>query len=872
MKAVPGVAEAMGWGGIADGVGKRVRYGVVAAFAVACVCMVITQLSYVVVGDMRLVCVLAPIALSALLLGPRAATVVGASAGFAEMALAVLMPNDVYQTFFVAPWNSSLLLCAIGLVAGLVFARADARGRLVAKDVGRSRRIRTLLLCCLATSAAFSVVFFVSSNLLSLLLQTNVTAGLFASVHDGLGMLAQTLGDAILMTVVCMVGIEVFLRPRKPAGELSLERRFGTWAVIVLAIGFVSVLTICHALVSLGDIRDASTSIDGTVGQLVGLLSERDELYASMNAEADVQWTKVEKINGRSIGELALDLPVGDDALVVLGQDGVVVSATDDSFLGNDFFLVLSEGLIRGIDMGRLGDGVKLDWYARGGERSIMRALEVPYTRGDTQGSYQVMVALPVSSVFSLRGATTLVLALALLLVFAAVYALTIVLVRKLVLADLNRANHHLGRVVAGRLDEVLNARSSAEFRLLSNGINQTVSSLDVSGRRIQRGMELELRSARTIRESMLPHSDAPFPQIDSVDIHACMRPASEPGGDFYDYFLLDDHTLALFVARVRGKGVPAALRMMRARDEIVRYLRSGVSLSDAVESASTHLHEDDGIALPITAWVATLDCHTGMLTYVNAGHGPALLRREGDWEWVRHSSGIFLGAMEMARYPSFNLILRKEDMLLLHTAGVMESRNAEGEPYGERRLEELASGVSDVRPKALVEAAFADLAEWSRNSEQTDDVTLLAVAYGMGPDTQRSQTFAATEDSLEAARLFVRAELEHRLCPVWVRNKVDLAFDELFGRICLYAHADQGNVGTVRVSCSYEPCPSTLHVELRDDGSPFDPLSPDDADGDESLHSGRLGIPMARKCVDDIAYRREDDQNVVTFSKSWPD
>ncbi len=871
MKAVPGVAEAMGWGGIAGGVGKRVRYGVVVAFAVTCVCMAIVQLSYVVVGEVRLVCVLAPIALSALLLGPRAATVVGASAGFAEMALAALLPNDVYQTFFVAPWNSSLLFCATGLVAGLVFARADARGRLVEKDVGRARRARTLLLCCLLTSAAFSAVFFVSSNLLSLLLQTNVTTSLFASVHDGLGMLAQTLGDALLMSAACMVGVEVFLGPRRPAGELSLEQRFGTWAVIVLAIGFVSVLTVCHALVSLGDIRDASTSIDGTVGQLVGLLAQRDELYASMNAEADVQWTKVDKIDGRSIGELVPGLPAGD-ALVVLGQDGVVVSATDDSYLGNDFFLVLSQGLIRGVDMDRLVEGIRVDWYARGCERSITRVLEVPYTRGDAQGSYQVMVALPASSVFSLRGATTLVLALVLMLVFAAVYALTIVLVRKLVLADLNRANRHLGRVVAGRLDEVLNARGSAEFRLLSNGINQIVSSLDASGRRIQRGMELELLSARTIRESMLPHSDVPFPQIDSIDLHARMRPAREPGGDFYDHFLLDDHTLALLVARVRGKGVPAALRMMRARDEIERYLRAGASLSDAVESASAHLHEDDGVALPVTAWVATLDCHTGMLTYVNAGHGPALLRREGDWEWVRHSSGIFLGAMEMARYPSFNLILRKGDVLLLHTAGVMESRNAEGEPYGERRLEELASGVTDVRPKALVEAAFADLAEWTRNSEQTDDVTLLAVAYGMGPDPQRSQTFVATEDGLEAARLFVRTELEHRLCPVWVRNKVELAFDELFGRICLYAHADQGDVGTVRVSCSYEPDPSTLHVELRDDGSPFDPLSHDDADGVESLHSGRLGIPMARKCVDDVAYRREDDHNVVTFSKSWPD
>ena len=196
------------------------------------------------------------------------------------------------------------------------------------------------------------------------------------------------------------------------------------------------------------------------------------------------------------------------------------------------------------------------------------------------------------------------------------------------------------------------------EFAHLSGGINATVDALKESIEEAETRIDRELTTAKAIQENALPSTFPPFPEIDRFDIYASMNPAREVGGDFYDFFLIDDHTLGFLVADVSGKGIPAALFMMAAKTEVGNYMASGMDLAQAVQSANYHLCQGNDAGMFVTVWAATLDYETGELTYVNAGHNPPLLRHDGQWSWLRKRSGLFVGTFETAKYRTYTLQL----------------------------------------------------------------------------------------------------------------------------------------------------------------------------------------------------------------------
>ena len=208
------------------------------------------------------------------------------------------------------------------------------------------------------------------------------------------------------------------------------------------------------------------------------------------------------------------------------------------------------------------------------------------------------------------------------------------------------------------------------------------------------------------------------------------MDPAREVGGDFYDFFLTDENTVAFLVADVAGKGIPGALFMMASKAELDNFLMTGISVADAVKRSNERLCEGNDADMFVTAWVAKLDYHTGVVTYVNAGHNPPLLRHEGKWVWLREKSGLFMGSFELAKYKSFELTLQPGDELLVYSDGVNEAFSADGVEYGNDQLEAFVNAHSDLGPQELVEALRADVARWAEGAEQSDDITILALEY----------------------------------------------------------------------------------------------------------------------------------------------
>jgi len=231
-----------------------------------------------------------------------------------------------------------------------------------------------------------------------------------------------------------------------------------------------------------------------------------------------------------------------------------------------------------------------------------------------------------------------------------------------------------------------------------------------------------DLTLARTIQLSSLP---VRLPDCDRYQVFTRITPAREVGGDFYDSYRLADGREVVTVADVSGKGVPAALFMMRAKTALkMAIVEANGELADAVALANRQLCENNEGEMFVTAWVGVFDPSTGEMKFVSAGHNPPLVRRrDGSVEWIRPRPSLVLAAMDIAKYRVESLTLSAGDSLFAYTDGVTEAQNAKGELFGESRLE---AALKESGP-LFVEAIGKAVAEFVDGAEPSDDITMLA-------------------------------------------------------------------------------------------------------------------------------------------------
>ena len=495
---------------------------------------------------------------------------------------------------------------------------------------------------------------------------------------------------------------------------------------------------------------------------------------------------------------------------------------------------------------------------------------------------YYIIAELPENEVVLQRDTSIAQTAVAMIVVFLILALVIFLLVRMLVVNSINRVNDSLAKITEGNLDEVVDVRSNTEFSSLSDDINTTVNTLKRYISEAETRIDAELAVAKAIQESALPQTFPPYPDIPKFDIFASMTPAREVGGDFYDFFLIgDDCTpdcgkVGFVMADVSGKGIPASLFMMKANTLIRDYLETGISPGEAIENANRQLCDGNEAGMFVTVWVGVLDYGTGHLEYTNAGHNPPLLWQDGvGWTWLTEKSGMPLGLFDGLPYKMYSLECQPGDQLLLYTDGVTEALNEAREFYGEDRLEALVAKVQTLFPHDLVQAVLADVAAYAGEAEQSDDITILALKFGVPPEVTAKLTVPAVDAELDHVNDFIHTELDQRRCPKRAQNQLDIAVEELFVNIAHYAYpeATAENPGMARISCTYSTTPPSVTVELADDGIPFDPLAKPDAvlsDNIEEINIGGLGILMAKKSVDEITYERRDESNVVTIVKKW--
>ena len=241
-----------------------------------------------------------------------------------------------------------------------------------------------------------------------------------------------------------------------------------------------------------------------------------------------------------------------------------------------------------------------------------------------------------------------------------------------------------------------------------------------------------ELQVATQIQSSMLPCIFPPFPERDELDIYATMTPAKEVGGDFYDFFMVDERHLAIVIADVSGKGVPAALFMVIGKTLIKDHTQPGRDLGDVFTEVNNILCESNNNDMFITAFEGVLDLETGELRYVNAGHEkPFIYRKESGYEAYKIRPGFVLAGMENIRYKEQKIQLQEGDKIFQYTDGVTEAMDKESQLYGIKRLAEvLNQKCINTSPKQTLEFVKEDIEEFVGENEQFDDITMLCLTF----------------------------------------------------------------------------------------------------------------------------------------------
>ena len=378
-----------------------------------------------------------------------------------------------------------------------------------------------------------------------------------------------------------------------------------------------------------------------------------------------------------------------------------------------------------------------------------------------------------------------------------------------------------------------------------------------------QARVETELDMANKIQSQALPAvSELSGSTCRRFDLSAMMRPAREVGGDFFDFFYLDDTHLALIVADVSDKGIAAALYMMMSKLMLDNKLAVCRSPGLVLEEVNTQLNKKSMNGMFVTVWLGVLDLETGDLVTANAGHEyPIFKRGAGEFETFRDKHGFVLGGIDDMKYTETRYHLDAGDVLFVYTDGAVEANDVNGNQFGEERLLAALNRQKDAGMEALIGAAKREIDAFSAGAPQFDDITMLAFQL-LEPAGSRGITVAPVMENLYPVQEYVHQTIGPDRVAPFQMQKVDIAVDELFSNIVKYSQAKQ-----VQVLCAAEA--DRIRISFRDDGVPFDPLSADISAAPDPRTVGGMGLRITRSIMDQTEYEYRDGRNTLTVTSN---
>ena len=910
----------------------RAAIGII--LALTCATLTFTQLGFIGVdlpdGSSAYVVGLLPvIALGSLLLGSLEGAAIGLVSGAVLYAHSKYLPLDHFELLYVTPVTSVVMFAVAGYLLGALFAFA------LRKNPSRARRAVYIAIVSILVSWAYTFGFFTSAfiSFISYLAE-NISAStpdaqlreLAVTAFGRLGRLdVQAWWTAGLTAVVCCVADWRARKFLAHEGSYGLRSVFSAWLSVAVVLAFMAIGAVTFAVTTSSELREAVADMANDIGYLRDQLKTSNEQTKSLISFLLANGMDYEKMNiddftmllaAVSPDALLQSYDANRNGIVVITVGQIIDMSNSNRFAPNElteyaFSDEMKDAIEKSVQTGTMqrfvDDGTTrtmdgAETLDENGESSIQPRITyllassfvLENQAGDSL-TYTIAVMEDSDQVFAARGPIMTWTTISSLILMFIVGGVVLLLLHRMVARRIDEENAALELITAGNLDARATASGTREFDSLTSGINTTVDALKGWIAEAETRMDAELATAKAIQENALPRTFPPYPDIMRFDIYASMNAAKEVGGDFYDFFLIGDECgpdagkLGFVVADVSGKGVPAALFMMKAKALLRDYVGSGMELGEAVAEANNLLCDGNDAGMFVTAWVGVLDYGTGHVDYVNAGHNPPLLwafndsaetqtakhAQAGSWQWVADKSGLPLGLFGDMPYTAYSRECLPGEMFLLYSDGVTEAMDVNENLYGEDRLMAVAQDHYLLHPHRLLEAVREDVAAHASGAEQSDDITILALEVGVPPEITATLDVPAVINSLAEVNDFLHAELDRRLCPRRVQHQLDLVVEELFVNVCHYAYPDAtpDSPGMARVQRTYSTDPSCIVVNLIDSGIPFDPLAKPDvelADNIEDMAIGGLGIFMVKQLVDDIRYERVNEQNVVTIVKKW--
>ena len=343
-----------------------------------------------------------------------------------------------------------------------------------------------------------------------------------------------------------------------------------------------------------------------------------------------------------------------------------------------------------------------------------------------------LLITLPVLEVYNERDTLTYETVFSNIIMLALLYILVSLLVQNVVVKNLDTVNASLNKISNGNLKEEVSVYNTTEFASLSNDINSMVTSLKGYIDAAEKRVEQELILARTIQESAWPHN-FDFDR-DDFEIYATMDPARQVGGDFYDFFFTGTDRLALVIADVSGKGIPASLFMMRSRAAIRNVAQKGYSPGRILQEANDELRAGNDGRMFVTVWIGIIDLVSGVMKCANAGHEYPMLYRKGqEYELYKDKHTPVLGLIKDYKLNEYEIKLEAGDSIYVYTDGVPEEQDENDQMYGLDRLKTILNGHRDDTLRGLLSAVYEDIKHFDNNDDQFDDITMLGFRYKPG-------------------------------------------------------------------------------------------------------------------------------------------
>lgn len=420
-------------------------------------------------------------------------------------------------------------------------------------------------------------------------------------------------------------------------------------------------------------------------------------------------------------------------------------------------------------------------------------------------------------------------------------------------------------KIGEGDLNTEIKLEKPLEFAQLAETFNNMTKDIRTITKDRQR-IESELSLAKAIQASSLPNVFPPFPDKNEFDIFAGMEPAKEVGGDFYDFYFIDNENFMFLIADVSGKGVPAALFMMTTKTLINYVAQSGLPPKEMIETINRKICENNKQGFFITLFAGIVNVKTGKTTFINCGHNPPLLKRNNEeFNYLNSDSNIVLGAFDSAEFNVLEMDLNAGDTICIYTDGITEAVNSSDEQYGEDRLLKRINAIDSDNIRLILEGTKTDVKDFAQGVAQSDDMTMLIFKYnGSNDKTETYKGIASRENFKEYMNWLDNVcksfNLTQEVC-----GKLNLISEELYTNIFSYAYKD--NQGNIEVSLKKGN--NALVISFSDNGIPYNPLEKPDPDvtlPPESRDQGGLGIFIVKNTVDEIGYKYKDNTNILTM------